>query len=304
VRFKSSACLLPLVLAVSMLCVSCVATETKIDEGYGEYLLVPAGEFVMGDVFDEGNSDEIPVHSVYLDDYYIGRYKVTNREFGKFVRDSGYARQEFWEAGGFGEYGAEPAHWRDARYKGGGIPGNEEYPVVGISWFEAVAYCRWLSHKTGKTYRLPTEAEWEKAARGKEKRRYAWGNSIDPTTTNYDSGGDREELRLTPVGFYDGSVRDGFKTRSNASPYGALDMNGGTSEWCLDWYARDYYEKSTVRNPQGPGAGQSRVLRSAGYIDSAYYQRTAGRHKRGAHVKSFTTGFRCVRETSRGGEDR
>jgi formylglycine-generating enzyme required for sulfatase activity len=281
-----------LILAIAV----CTGQKTKINDGYGDYVLVPAGEFEMGDIFDEGHSDEIPVHTVYLDAYFIGKYKVTNQEFEKFIEDNGYKNPDYWISGGFGQYGPIPEHWNEEKYKGGGIPGNEDYPVVGISWFEAMAYCRWLSEKTGNTYRLPTEAEWEKAARGTGKRRYAWGNAIDETYTNYDSGKKREEMSLTPVGFYDGGIRNGKKNHSNASPYGAFDMTGSTSEWCLDWYGRDYYSVSPSRNPQGPDTGQSRVMRSAGYIDSAYYQRTASRHKRGAHAKSFASGFRCVRE--------
>ena len=269
--------------------------KSNVNDGFGEYVLVTAGEFEMGDSFNEGNSDEIPVHTVYLDAYYIGKYKVTNGEYLKFIKEGGYLDADFWTAGGFGRFGQKPVHWDEKKYKGGGIPGNENYPVVGISWFEAVAYCCWLSEKSGEIYRLPTEAEWEKAARGVEKRRYAWGNSIDKTCTNYDSGKNREEMRLSPVGYYDGSIRNGLKTLSNASPCGAYDMTGNTSEWCLDWYGRTYYAESQVRNPQGPDTGPGRVLRSAGYIDSAYYQRTASRHKRGAHIKSFTTGFRWVR---------
>jgi formylglycine-generating enzyme required for sulfatase activity len=271
--------------------------ETKLNDGYGEYVYVEAGEFAMGDLFNEGHSDEIPVHQVYLDAYYIGKYKVTNGEYRRFIEAGGYETPRYWIEGGFGEFGPVPAHWMSVEYFGGGLPGNENYPVVGISWYEAMAYCSWLSGETGYRYRLPTEAEWEKAARGSGKRRYPWGNEIDKTRTNYDWGNERGVMRLTPVGFYDGSLRHGVETKSNASPYGAYDMCGLTSEWCLDWYAVNYYHYSQKKNPKGPPEGSSRVLRSAGYIDSAYYQRAAGRHKKGAHTKSFTTGFRWVRGT-------
>ncbi len=269
---------------------------TNLNDGYGEYVFVEAGEFEMGDLFNEGHSDEIPVHQVYLDDYYIGKYKVTNGEFKRFIQAGGYNSARYWTAGGFGNFGPVPAHWMSVEYFGGGLPGTGNYPVAGISWYEAAAYCSWLTEVTGHTYRLPTEAEWEKAARGTEKRRYSWGNEIDKSRTNYDWGNARGTMQLTPVGFYDGTPRNGFETKSNASPYGAYDMCGLTSEWCLDWYDADYYEYSPMHNPQGPPEGSSRVLRSAGYIDSAYYQRVAGRHKKGAHTKSFTTGFRWVRE--------
>ena len=130
--------------------------KNRVNDGFGEGVLVAAGEFEMGDSFNEGNSDEIPVHIVYLDAYYIGKYKVTNEEYLKFIKEGGYSDADFWTAGGFGRFGQKPAHWDEKKYKGGGIPGNENYPVVGVSWYEAVAYCNWLSKKTGKIYRLPT----------------------------------------------------------------------------------------------------------------------------------------------------
>jgi formylglycine-generating enzyme required for sulfatase activity len=213
----------------------------------------------------------------------------------------GYQDAAYWSAGDFGEHGAAPDHWDDAPRWGGGIPGHEDYPVVGVSWFEASAYCSWLSAETGAVYRLPTEAEWEKAARGATPTRYPWGNEIDSRYASYDAGEPRDQLRLTPVGYYDGEVREGLGTQDNASPYGAYDMAGNTSEWCLDWYDRSYYERSPVENPQGPEAGTSRVLRGGGYVDSAYYQRAAGRHKMGAHFKSYKASFRCVREAGAGG---
>jgi formylglycine-generating enzyme required for sulfatase activity len=272
-----------------------------VDDGYGEFLLVPTGEFLMGDNFDEGNSDEIPVHPVFLDAYYIGKHKVTNEAFGQFMEAGGYLMEAFWEAGGFGEHGEAPDHWLDAAHWGGAVPGNEHYPVVGVSWFEAAAYCSWLSAETGSTYRLPTEAEWEKAARGLGQPRYPWGDGIDPSLASYDSGEPRDQLRLTPVGFFDGQEREGLRTSDNSSPYGAYDMAGNTSEWCLDWYDRAYYSSSPRENPRGPDSGSSRVLRGGGYVDSAYYQRASGRHKMGAHFKSYKASFRCVREVASGG---
>jgi len=281
----------------------CSGPKTVVNDGHGDYLRISGGEFLMGDSFDDGNSDEIPVHTVALDTYYIGKYKVTNLEYGNFLKAGGYNSPEYWAAGGFDEYGRAPAHWDDAAHKGGGIPGNENYPVVGVSWFEAAAYCRWLSLETAQIYRLPTEAEWERAARGTDQRRYAWGNEIDKSRTNYDYGMDRTDMRLKPVGNYDGSLRDGLQTKDNAAPCGAYDMTGNTFEWCADFYGLTYYSVSPTLNPQGPETGRSRILRSAGYIDSAYYQRAASRHKRGAHVKSHATGFRCVREDSAGRND-
>ncbi len=287
---------LGLLILILLLIQGCSTVEISVNDGYGEYLMVAAGEFLMGDNFDEGNSDEIPVHTVFLDAYYIGQNKITNFEYSRFIKDGRYTNELYWTAGGFGEHGDEPDYWRDFEHRGGGISGNENYPVVGISWFEAMAYCSWLSEKTGFTYRLPTEAEWEKAARGTTQFRFPWGNEIDNSYAAYDYGASRNFYSLASAGFYNGMTYGSFVTSNNASPYGAYDMAGNISEWCLDWYDYKYYSVSPEKDPRGPDSGTSRVLRSGGYVDSAYYQRASSRHKMGAHFKSYKTGFRCVRE--------
>jgi formylglycine-generating enzyme required for sulfatase activity len=113
-------------------------TVNTMNEGYGEYLLVPAGRFSMGDNYDEGNPRERPVHTVYLDSYYIGEYEVTNEEYNKFIQDGSYEKEEYWSRGGFGMF-TEPLYWNDSALNGGGLHGNEKFPVVGVSWFEARA---------------------------------------------------------------------------------------------------------------------------------------------------------------------
>ena len=283
-----------ILVAGSVVC--CTNSPELLNDGYGDMVLIPAGEFSMGDSFDEGNSDEIPVHTVNLDSYYIGKYKVTNAEYAKFIEQDGYSTSRYWSAGSLSEQRDKPDHWEEARYFGGGISGNENYPVVGVSWHEAMAYVSWLSEVTGERYRLPTEAEWEKAARGSTESRYPWGDNIDSTYTSFDWGQSRDVMTLSPAGYYDGQMRGSLQTSDNSSPYGVYDMAGVTSEWCLDWYARDYYSLSPSHNPQGPPTGSNRVLRGGGYIDSGYYQRSASRHRRGAHLKSFKVGFRVVRE--------
>ncbi len=269
------------------------------NDGHGDYLIVPAGEFQMGDNFSEGDADEVPVHRVYLDTYYIGKHKVTNLEYAKFIKAGGYTDPDFWKSGGFGEYGERPRYWEDTRFHGGGLPGNEYFPVVGVSWFEAAAYCEWLSAETGRTYRLPTEAEWEKAARGTDQRRFSWGNSIDGAMANYEHSGDPYEPGLTPVGFYNGSIQQGFVTGNNISPYGAVEMIGNVWEWCSDWFSGSrYYAASPKRNPKGPDSGTSRVLRAGGWVDSAYYQRAANRNGSFPENRNPIQGFRCVREAA------
>ncbi|MFC2103582.1 SUMF1/EgtB/PvdO family nonheme iron enzyme, partial [Bacteroidota bacterium] len=293
------------------------STEQTINDGYGNYYLVPAGQFSMGDNYDEGNPRERPVHNVYLDEYYIGEYEVTNEEYEKFMVDEGYSNQGYWSGGGFGFF-SEPLYWNDSTYNGGGIQGNEQFPVVGVSWFEAKAYSSWLSTKTGNVYRLPTEVEWEKAARGGDyldgddsaqvpnpinpPRRYPWGNNIDSSYANYLDSGDPYEQGLTPVGYYDGSTYGNFLTHDNSSPYGAYDMAGNVYEWCNDFYSEDYYQvcynMGTVTNPLGPLSGSIYVIRGGAFLYETFKLRSA---YRGAYYPTFRgayIGIRCVREES------
>ncbi len=267
-----------------------------LNEGFGDYVLVPAGSFLMGDNFDEGDGDEIPVHSVSLDAIYIARHKVTNAEFARFIAAGGYTEVSYWNAGGFGEYGSVPRHWESEKYHGGGTEGGDGFPVVGVNWFEASAYCGWISAETGKQYRLPTEAEWEKAARGTDQRRFPWGAAIDGSFANYEFSNDPFEPGLTPVGYYDGSQRDGFQTNENVSPYGVEGMTGNVWEWCSDWYDGSFYTTSPEKNPTGPESGSSKILRAGGWVDSHYYHRAANRNGSFPENRNPIQGLRCVRE--------
>jgi formylglycine-generating enzyme len=158
-----------------------------------------------------------------------------------------------------------------------------------------VAYCNWLSAKTGRTYRLPTEAEWEKAARGTDGRRYPWGNAIDRTLANFVGAQPYETGR--PVGYYDGSTRGDLHTRSNASPYGAFDMAGNVMEWCHDWYDRGYYASSPRKNPKGPASGAYRVVRGGSFFVEPFELRTSARSAAWPSFQGHRMiGFRAVRE--------
>jgi formylglycine-generating enzyme required for sulfatase activity len=178
-----------LLLAVSILSVQALpaAPPKAADDGHGELVLVPAGAFKMGDNFGDGEARERPVHLVELDAYYIGKYEVSNAQWRKFRDDAGYDDPKFWPGGRVVPKDQVP-YWMQAKDHGGGTPDSDPYPVIGVNWDSATAYCNWLSAKTGKTYRLPTEAEWEKAARGADQRRYPWGNSIDRSYANYVGG--------------------------------------------------------------------------------------------------------------------
>src|SRR5262245_30976232 len=213
-------------------------------------VLVPAGEFIMGS--EEAAYYDIakPRHQVYLDAFYIDKYEVTNARFQQFVQATGYRTQAEREGGGKIRTGAKTwadvpdATWRAPRGKGSSIAGLEAHPVVQVSWHDAKAYCTWA----GK--RLPTEAEWEKAARGTDGRLYPWGNEFDGTRVNFCD-------RNCPFEWKDAAVDDGFRStapvgsyEAGKSPYGAYDMVGNVWEWVADWYDATYYRRSPARNPR------------------------------------------------------
>ena len=236
---------------------------------------VPAGEFIMGT--DDGmEKREEPQHIVYLDAFYIDKYEVTVSEYAAFLNALG---GHIWRCGGHdciytrddGSIGSPGVFYADGRYQV--ESGYEDKPVIHVGWYGAQAYCEWA----GK--RLPTEAEWEKAARGTDGRRYPWGNEWDPTRAAGAQGYDpADEGYPFPVGSFPG----------DRSPYGALDMLGNVGEWVADRYDEEYYQYSPYTNPQGAEGGISHVSRGcAGKIE-----------KWGITVRSVDgclyTGFRCV----------
>ena len=242
-----------------------------------ELVFVDAGSFEMGNNFEEGPPDARPVHSVFVDAFYIGRYEVTNAQYAAFLNKKGNQIEGVttW----YNEYSIfAKIDSVDAQY----IPvsGFEDHPVMLVTWYGAKAFCDWLVEKTGDSYRLPTEAEWEKAARGDDRmnqsedefgqivvnqRAFPWGNTISGRYANYLNSGDPFEPDTTPVGFFDGSIRNGFPTKDGVSPYGVYDMVGNVSEWCNDWYARNYYRNSPSTNPMGPSTGTNRVRRGGSW---------------------------------------
>lgn len=266
----------------------------SIDDGFGVLVHVPAGAFKMGDATGDGLDRERPVHTVELDAFYIGKFEVTNAQWRKFRDDPGYDDPKFWPNGRPVPKDQIP-YWTQANNHGGGTPNSDDYPVIGVNWDAAVAYCNWVSAKSGKKYRLPTEAEWEKAARGTDLRRFPWGNAADRSRANY--VGAQAFDTAFPVGYYDGSDRNGLKTASGASPYGAHDMAGNLQEWCGDWYARDYYQSSPKKNPKGPATGAYRVVRGGSFFFESWDMRTSARSAAWPSLQAYRMlGFRLVRE--------
>ena len=247
-----------------------------------EMVLIPAGEFVMGSDKKKDRlayRSEIPQRSVYLDPYLIGKYEVTALEYLKFVLATDRLPQLDW------------------RYDGGNFQETmAHHPIMHVSWYDADAYCKWA----GK--RLPTEAEWEKAARGVDGRLFPWGSEYaGPTRANFGRTGlsgpvrDRpERLLLYPpiisVDKYDNAL----------SPYGLYQTIGNVAEWVSDWYDQDYYKKSPDRNPKGPETGTQKAFRGGGWMDSTTTMRAAMRNGTDPQTKINWMGFRCAQDVQEG----
>lgn len=219
---------------------------------------IPAGKFTMG--ANDGNSAEKPVREVYVDGYWIGKYEVTFAQYDEFcnLTEKRKPDDKGWSRG--------------------------KRPVIHVNWNDASEYCEWLSQKTGLEFKLPTEAQWEKAARGKYGRKYPWGNS--PPTGKELNFADKQEWLKEKDHFAARDIDDGFAYTapvdsfpSGSSPYGLMDMVGNVWEWCLDWYKEDFYNEGVDGNPQGPVKGSHRVIRGGSWGNSAASCRAS--HRRG-----------------------
>lgn len=244
---------------------------------------VPAGSFWMGSVDDAGEEDERPRTHVTLNRFCMDRTEVTTRSYDRCVSDGACSEPRSIDAED------EPfCNWRQ--------PGRGDHPINCITWFQAEAYCRWA----GK--RLPTEAEWEYAARGTDEREYPWGNERPTARRLNAAGGERDDDRERWVGIQPlFEASDGWREtapvgsyRAGRSPFGVLDMAGNVFEWTADWYA-NHLSGGTVTNPQGPDSGEYRVIRS-----SSYFVRTAqavrAAHRGGARPTNAGSviGVRCA----------
>ena len=236
-----------------------------------ELCLIPAGTFTMGSDSDLPN--EAPAHEIYLDAYYIGKTEVTNAEYYRFWLEHGGVDSEHTPI----SYGDEFGIWPDiAKTK-------PNHPVIGVSWHSAAAYAAW------RGMRLPTEAEWEKAARGTKTRRWPWGNTFQQRingTTTHANVHDASGAHLRPVGSYP----------SGASPYGAHDMAGNVWEWVNDWYSETYYYHSPDRNPKGPSVGSRRVVRGGSWLNAEMLARCSTRIGQYPEIGTSFIGFRLAKD--------
>jgi len=222
--------------------------------------LIPAGPFFMGDA--EGRVDEQPVHTVYVSAFEMAVLPVTNADYALFLAAKGCEAPRFWA---------------DARFNA------PEQPVVGVSWYEAVVYCDWLRSSTGESWRLPTEAEREKATRGGiDGRRFPWAE---------DARWERTLARMvapSPVGMLE------------PNGYGLFDLASNVHEWCSDWYAPGYYAESPVSDPQGPPSGTRRASRGGAWRHHITVSRCAARSSLDPTFRYNDYGFRVVRSQAPG----
>jgi len=218
---------------------------------------IPAGSFLMGS--EAGQDNERPIHRVHVDSFFLAACQVTNREFGIFLRATGSLPPPFWEDSNFS---------------------RPDQPVVAASWFEAARYCEWLAATIAKPYRLPTEAEWERAARGgRESLQFPWGNEPPQSQPRY-------QLRWLrgpePV------------AQSAPNPYGLHEMCENVHEWCSDWYDAAYYAASPDRNPSGPPSGTRRASRGGSWRHHIKIARCSARSSIPPNFQYADYGFRIA----------
>ncbi len=221
-------------------------------------ILIPEGAFLMGS--EDGPDNEKPIHRVWVDRFMIGKFPVTNREYRLFVEETGVR---------------EPPFSSEEMFS------HPDQPVVGTSWYDAMAYCDWLSQSTERQFRLPTEAEWERAARGdREGKKYPWGD--EPPWKRPCPGYDLESGGPQRVGL------------NEPNTFGLYDMSEGVHEWCSDFFDPLYYQKSPERDPQGPLSGQRRASRGGSWRHRIKFSRCAARSSLNPSFRYADYGFRVA----------
>jgi formylglycine-generating enzyme required for sulfatase activity len=246
-----------------------------------EMVWIPAGSFQMG---GSGDSDEKPVHEVSVDRFAMGQDEVTVGEFRQFVSATGY-KTDAEKKGDCWSYKDGWKKVKGANWHNPGFSQNNNHPVVCVSWNDATAYTNWLSQQTRQQYRLPTEAEWEYAARAGTTTKYWWGDKIGSNKANCRNSDSGDSFDYTaPVGSFD------------ANPFGIHDTVGNVWEWVRDWYDSDYYRNSPPHDPNGPSRGTYRVLRGGAWNASASDCRVAVRYHSGPGGRLLSLGFRLLRQ--------
>jgi formylglycine-generating enzyme required for sulfatase activity len=277
---------------------------------------VPAGEFLMGapDSDDDAQKTERPRHKVRISrPFYLGIHEVTVGQFRAFVRETGYqtgAETDGNGSSGFNsalpgfEYDKPGYTWKNLGWKQ-----DENHPVLNVSWHDATAFCRWLTKKENKTYRLPTEAEWEYACRAGGQARFITGDSSEELKRIANvqdkslvdkkprfSNSDDASYLTKPVGWNDGHAFSAPVGTFRPNGMGLYDMLGNAAEWCHDWYDKDYYRTSPLNDPMGPETGTARVVRGGAFLHQARHCRVSHRIAGTPSYRNYIIGFRVLME--------
>jgi formylglycine-generating enzyme required for sulfatase activity len=228
--------------------------EVRVGTDGAPAAMIPAGAFVMGD------DEQWPRHDVYVDAFYMDRYEVTTARYAKFFKDTGSVNP--------------PDAWEEVDPNRGG-----ELPVIGVNWHDAEAYCKWAGR------RLPSEAEWEKSARGTDGRLYPWGDSSPlPDQANFQNASPKA---------YDGGLTAVSKHVAGTSPFGIQDLAGNAAEWVSDWYSEGF-DGSNLLNPKGPASGEGKVIRGGGRFDPPERIMSTRRYFAMPENRAEDIGFRCA----------
>lgn len=260
-------------------CIAGLAQAADKKSSSSEYVIVPAGCFLMGNTFGDSYYMEMPVHEVCVNTFSISPASVTRREFSEFVTDTGF-RTDAEKSDGCHVYdGSSWKKERSANWRAPGFAQDDNHPVVCVSWNDATAYTKWRSSKSSRNYRLATEAEWEYAARsGGKQERFAGGDNVDKVAW-YAGNSDN---RTHPV------------CQKMSNGLGLCDMSGNVWQWTADWYDKRYYRTSPTDNPQGPKSGTKRVFRGGSWFYDRRGVRATYRDFATPDFSSSYLGFRVV----------
>lgn len=284
-----------------------------------EMVFIQGGTFDMGDTFGVGHNDERPVHKVTIGDYYLGKHEVTVQAFADFITTTAYQTDADQSGRSYvlrdGDWQwKDSVNWQDNEAGDPRPIDQYNHPVIHVSWNDAIAYCNWLSeqhnfqpvYRIGSDtvtanwqadgYRLPTEAEWEFAARSRGKAyQYAWGND-QPHGNIADSTTHEIYSYMTPwEGYRDGYIHTSPAGTFEQGDLGLTDMTGNVSEWCWDWYDAFYYKRWRHQNPHGPDTGYNRVIRGGSWNQLPKLLRCTFRTGSSPDSRSIVKGFRLAR---------
>lgn len=245
-------------------------------------ILIKGGSFIMGDTWGSGDPDEIPKHQVTIKDFYLCKYEVTKGEFREFVNKTGYKTDAEKYFGAYVWSGSKWEKYYDANWNKPYITQTDDHPVVCISWNDAISYCQWLSNVTGENYRLPTEAEWEYAARGgtiQNNSKFSGSDNVNSVAWYWNNS----NRSTHPVG------------SKNPNSLGLYDMTGNVWEWCSDWYSE--YSSYSIVDPNGPSYGTARIIRGGSFNDLVESVRISKRDRLEPNITLFMIGFRICKSS-------